>query len=177
MMMIIDILPSSDLKISKYLTGHNVDALPNLYKEIKSNKCLKRNLCVYLHELVRIKELARDDKYNYNIELSKIPNKNVIVENGHIANMVYIKMTDRKMFKNYMREFKHRKHTWNYTAIVYKNKNCKNDYEKKLNQELARVLHQSQIEYTVVNKQKMILNRKEILRQIKTLQDPKPDEN
>jgi len=172
MIMIIDILPSSDLKISKYLLRHNVEILPNLYKEIKSNKCQKRNNCMYLHELVRIKEFMRDDKLNYDIELSKIPNKNIIIENGHIANMAYIKMMDKKMFKIYMREFKHRKHTWNYSAIVYKNKNYKNEYDKKLAKELSIVLKQSQIQYTIVGKPKITLTRKEILKQIQSLKNP-----
>ncbi len=176
MIMIIDILPSSDLRISKYLSRHSVEVFPNFYKEIKSNKCQKRINCVYLHELIRIKEFMRDDKLNYDIELSKIPNKNIIIENGHISNMTYIKMMDKKMFKSYMRDFKHKKHTWNYSAIVYKNKKYKNEYEKKLTKELYIVLRQSQIKYIVVNRAKITANRKEILKQIQSLKDPIAEE-
>lgn len=150
MIMIIDIF--SSLNISKYF-GQQKSPIKmeyNIFKWSKKNSNCKNINCNSFNELVMLKEIIRDDKLFDKINMSIIPEKTIIVDNGHILNMLYLRLSNRKMYKNYMREFKHRKHNWNYVAFVVKNgREPRNEFEKKLVKELQFVLKQSQIEYKV----------------------------
>ena len=146
--MIIDIF--SSLNISKYF-GQQKSPLKiehNILKWSKKSSNCKNINCNSFNELVMLKEIIRDDKLFDKINMSIIPEKTVIIDNGHITNMLYLRLSNRKMYKSYMREFKHRKHNWNYVAFVVKNgREPKNEFENKLIKELQFVLKQSQIKH------------------------------
>ncbi len=169
MLMIIDI-DCHNLNISNYLERHDINVFPDIYKQSKKISKCKSDVCASLYELIMIKELIRDEKLFDKINMGSLKDKNVIISNGHLVNMAFIKMTNKNIFKHYMREFKHRKHSWNYIVVFVKDsKKDKTDFNKKLLKELKSVLKQSQIEPIIINKIKTnTMLRKEILKYIKT---------
>lgn len=153
MIMVVDVF--SSINILKYFNQQKpvITIEKNLYKESKKNSNCRNVNCAAFNELVMLKELIRDDKLFEKISMGVINGKNIIIDNGHITNMAYLKMSNKKMFKIYMREFKHRKHNWNYVAFLVKNaKIAKNEFENKLLKELQAVLKQSQIEFVVFDR-------------------------
>ena len=155
MVMVVDIF--SSINIVKYF-GQQKPAIsiePNVYRECKKNSNCRNINCSSLNELIMLKELIRDDKIFEKMHMGFIPDKTVVIDNGHITNMLYLKLSNKKMFKIYMREFKHRKHNWNYVAYVVKNTRVpKNDLENKLVGELKSVLKQAQIEVVTFDRKK-----------------------
>ncbi len=155
MIMIIDLF--SSMNIVKYFCQQKppICIQKNLYMESKKNSNCKNINCFSMNELVVLKELARDDKIFDKIHMGFLPEKTVVVDNGHITNLLYLKLANKKMFKIYMREFKHRKHNWEYIAFVIKNTRVpKNDFEKKLIKELSSILKQSQIQVIIFDRKK-----------------------
>jgi len=155
MVMVVDIF--SSVNIVKYF-GQQKPAIniePNIYHECKKSSNCRNINCSSLNELIMLKELIRDDRIFDKMHMGFIPDKTVVVDNGHITNMLYLKLSNKKMFKIYMREFKHRKHNWNYIAYIVKNTRVpKNDFENKLNKELNSILKQAQIECVVFDRKK-----------------------
>ena len=165
-MQIIDPLPNSKLNISKYLSRHKIDVLENLHKEMKKKSTCDLSKCSCLNELVNLKEITRDREWFYGFDLETKKGSGVVVDNGHITNLLYSKLVDKKLYKDYMRDFKKQRHEWNYRAIVIKNRKAVNtEYDKLLYKELLPTLRQSQIEFTVISKFGSITKlRKEILK-------------
>lgn len=145
MVMVVDLF--SSLNISKYF-GQQKNPIKiehNIYKWSKKNSNCKHINCNSFNELVMLKEIIRDDKLFDKIQMGIVQDKTIVVDNGHILNMLYLRLSNRKMYKTYMREFKQRKHNWNYVAFVVKNGRApKNEFENKLLKELPFVLKQSQ---------------------------------
>lgn len=151
--MIIDLF--SSINIAKYFGQQKppIKIEENLYKQSRKNSNCRNINCSSLNELVMYKELNRDDKLFDKIHMGIINDKTVIIDNGHITNLLYIRLANKKMYKSYMREFKHRKHSGNYMAFVIKNgRQPKNEFENKLLKELQFVLRQSQIDYKVFDR-------------------------
>ena len=152
---VIDIF--SSINIAKYFGQQKppIKIEENIYKNSKKNSNCKNINCSSLNELVMLKELNRDDKLFDKIHMGILQDKTVIIDNGHITNLLYIRLSNKKMYKSYMREFKHRKHTGNYIAFVIKNgKQPKNDFENKLLKELKLVLKQAQVEIQIFDRNK-----------------------
>ena len=173
--MVIDPLPSSNLNINKYLKRHNFSILEDISKEnINKVSCGHGVSCALFNELVMLKEFNRDDKLFFDRELRKTEPLPIFVENGHITNLLYCKMSDIKLYKEYMKEFKKRRRNWEYRAIVVRNnKMAQSAVERKMNDELLRVLKQSQIKFTIINKFKNVtFLRKSIFRQIQNIINP-----
>lgn len=173
-LMIIDLLPSSKLDITKYLERHGIYAMSDFYKENRFRvKCDHDDLCGVLNEMVMMKDFKRDDELYFNYKLNKFNDKLHIFENSHISNLVYCRLSNKKLYKHYMKEFKTRRNHWNYQAIVIKKKDmAKNSKEEKLLKELVPVLRQSQINYTVLDKWKNLTHlRKDIMRQIEVIKN------
>ncbi len=150
MIMIVDIF--SSLNISKYFGQQKsqIKIEHNIYKWSKKSSNCKNINCNSFNELVMLKEIIRDDKLFDKINMGIIPEKTIIVDNGHISNMLYLRLSNRKMYKSYMREFKHRKHNWNYVVFLVKNgREPRNEFENKLVKELKFVLKQSQVDFKV----------------------------
>lgn len=153
MVMIVDLF--SSLNIMKYFGQQKspINIEHNIYKLEKKNANCKHINCNSFNHLVMLQEINRDDKLFDRIGMEIIKEKTIVVDNGHILNMLYLRLSNRKMYKTYMREFKHRKHNWNYVAIVIKNgREPRNDFEKKLIKELQFVLKQSQIEIIIFDR-------------------------
>jgi len=151
--MIIDIF--SSINIAKYFGQQKppIKIEENIYKQNRKNSNCRNLNCTSLNELVMLKELSRDDKLFDKIHMGIINEKTIVIDNGHITNLLYIRLANKKMYKTYMREFKHRKHTGNYIAFVIKNgRQPRNDFENKLLKELQFVLRQSQIDYEVFDR-------------------------
>ena len=173
--MVVDPLPSSNLNINKYLKRHDFSILEDLGKEnLHKVTCGHGATCALFNELVMMKEFNRDDRLYFDRELRKTEPQPIFVENGHITNLLYCKLSDVKLYKEYMKEFKKRRRNWEYRAIVVRNaKMATSTLEKKMNNELLRVLQQSQIKYTIINKFKNVtFLRKSIFRQIQTIINP-----
>jgi len=173
--MVIDPLPSSNLNINKYLKRHNFSILEDLAKETRLKSCCENKLnCIQLNELIMMKEFNRDDKLYFDRELRKVEPSPIFVENGHITNLLYCKISDVKLYKDYMKEFKKRRRNWEYKAIVIRNtKAAQNAFEKKINDELLRVLKQSQIKHVIVSKFKNVtFLRKNVFRHIQNIINP-----
>lgn len=173
--MVVDPLPSSNLNINKYLKRHDFSILEDIGKE-NAHKitCGHDVTCALFNELVMMKEFNRDDRLYFDRELRKTEPQPIFVENGHITNLLYCKLSDAKLYKEYMKEFKKRRRNWEYRAIVVRNtKMASNPLEKRMNNELIRVLQQSQIKYTIINKFKNVtFLRKSIFRQIQNIVNP-----
>lgn len=155
MVMIVDIF--SSLNISKYFVQQKnpIKIEQNIYKWSKKSSNCKNINCNSFNELVMLKEIIRDDKLFDKINMGILPNRTIVIDNGHILNMLYLRISNRKMYKLYMREFKHRKHNWNYIAFVIKNgRDPRNEFENKLLKELPFVLKQSQAECIVLDYKK-----------------------
>jgi hypothetical protein len=153
MIMIVDIF--SSINILKYFNQQKpvISIEKNLYKESKKNSNCRNINCAAFNELVMLKELIRDDRLFEKISMGVINEKNIIIDNGHITNMTFLKMSNKKMYKMYMREFKHRKHNWNYVVFLVKNSRTpKNEFENKLLKDLNYVLNQSQVEFVVFDR-------------------------
>jgi len=173
--MVVDPLPSSNLNINKYLKRHDFSILEDISKENLSKvTCGHSVTCGLFNELVMLKEFNRDDRLYFDRELRKMEPQPIFVENGHITNLLYCKMSDVKLYKEYMKEFKKRRRNWEYKAIVVRNtKMATNALEKKMTTDLLRVLQQAQIKYTIINKFKNItFLRKSIFRHIQSIINP-----
>jgi hypothetical protein len=173
--MVVDPLPSSNLNINKYLKRHDFSILEDLAKEnVHKISCGHGITCALFNELVMMKEFNRDDKLYFDRELRKTEPQPIFVENSHITNLLYCKLSDIKLYKEYMKEFKKRRRNWEYRAIVVRStKMAQTPLEKKMNNELLKVLKQSQIKYTVINKFKNVtFLRKSIFRQIQNIVNP-----
>lgn len=168
MAMVIDPLPSSNVNIEKYLSRHKIEILEDMYNSSKISRSCSKTHCCALGELVMLKELSRDDDLFFKNQLDEDHARNYVVNNGHIYNMLYAKMLDNKLFKSYMREFKKRRHKWQYKAIVIRNnKQIQTPQEKHVLQELNLILKQSQIEVQVIsNVRTVTLLRKEIYKSL-----------
>jgi len=153
MVMVVDIF--SALNISKYF-GQQKNPIKiehNIFKWSKKTANCKHLNCNSFNELVMLKEIIRDDRLFDKINMGIITDKTVVVDNGHILNMLYLRLSNSKMYKQYMREFKHRKHNWSYVAFVIKNGRApRNEFENKLVKELQFVLKQSQVECIVFDR-------------------------
>lgn len=151
--MVIDIF--SSINISKYFGQQKppIKIEENIYKQAKKNSNCRNVNCSSMNELIMFKELNRDDKLFDKIHMGIIKDKTIIIDNGHVTNLLFIRLSNKKMYKTYMREFKHRKHSGNYIAFVIKNgRQPKNEFENKLLKELQFVLRQSQIECQVFDR-------------------------
>lgn len=170
MVMVIDPLPSSNVNIEKYLSRHKIEIMEDLYNTTSMNKSCSKTSCESLGELVMLKELSRDENLFFKNQLDEDHAKNYIVNNGHIYNMLNIKLMDNKLFKSYMREFKKRRHKWQYKALVIRNnKNIVSSQEKQVINELNSILNQSQIDFQIINNiRTTTLLRKEIYKNILT---------
>jgi len=167
--MIVDPLPSSNLNINKYLKRHSFSILDDLNKQnVYNTRCAHGVTCSIFNELIMLKEFARDDRLYFDRELNRTDSQAIFVENGHVANLLYCKMSDPKLYKEYMKEFKKRRRNWDYKAIVVRNsKLAQNALEKKMNIEILRVLKQAQIKFTIISKFKNVtFLRKNIYRHI-----------
>jgi hypothetical protein len=173
--MVVDPLPSSNLNINKYLKRHDFSILEDLAREnIAKVTCGHSVTCTLFNELVMMKEFVRDDRLYFDRELRKTEPQPIFVENGHITNLLYCKLSDVKLYKEYMKEFKKRRRNWEYRAIVVRNsKMATSALEKKMTSELLRVLQQAQIKYTIINKFKNVtFLRKSIFRHIQNIINP-----
>jgi len=168
MVMVIDPLPASNVNIEKYLSRHKIDILEDICNSPKTSKSCSKINCSALSELIMMKELMRDDDLFFKNQLDEDHAKNYIINNGHIYNMLYCKKLNIKLYKTYMREFKKRRHKWDYKAIVIKNsKYIQSSQDKKIIQELNLILKQSQIDFHTINNVRTVtLLRKEIYKNI-----------
>lgn len=168
MAMVIDPLPSSNVNIEKYLSRHKINMLEDIYNSSKISKACSRTQCCALGELVMLKEFSRDDDLFFKNQLDEDHAKNYIINNGHIYNMLHVKALDNKLFKAYMREFKKRRHKWQYKAIVIRsNKQPVTPQEKQTIQDLNSILKQSQIDFQIINNIRTVtLLRKEIYKNL-----------
>lgn len=167
--MIVDILPSSKLDIQKYLDRHGISVFEDYQKDNKfRSKCQHDVYCDILNELVMMKDFQRDDRLSIEYKMDKITSDVFIFENSHIGNLVYCKISNKKLYKHYMKELKNRRRHWNYYAIIItKPGMAKNKKEEKLIKELENVLVQSQINYKHLNKwENVTYLRKDILKEI-----------
>ena len=168
MAMVIDPLPSSNVNIEKYLSRHKINILEDIYNSSKVSKACSKTQCCALGELVMLKEFSRDEDLFFKNQLDEEHAKNYIVNNGHIYNMLHAKTLDDKLYKSYMREFKKRRHKWQYKAIVVRNsKQLVTAQEKQTMQELSSILKQSQIDFHIINNVRTVtLLRKEIYKNL-----------
>jgi len=168
-LMILDLLPSSKLDITKYLDRHKIGVYPDIYKENKHRvKCEHDMFCGVFNELVMVKDFQRDDDIIIKHKLDVFTRKLFIFENSHITNLIYCKFSNKKLFKHYMKEFKRRRKDWKYTALIIKKKGmAKNKKEESLLKEVIPVLKQCQIDYHIIDKWKTLtFLRKEVLKQV-----------
>jgi len=173
-LMIIDLLPSSKLDITKYMDRHGILVHPDIHRENRYRvKCEHDAFCGVFNELVMIKDFKRDDEMIIKHKLDILQSKIFMFENSHISNLVYCKISNKKIYKQYMKEFKKRRSNWHYSAIIIKKKDMtKNSREEKLLKELMPVIKQCQIDYTVIDKWKTLTYlRKEIMRQVQASQN------
>lgn len=154
--MVVDIF--NTLNIAKFFNQpnqkkYNIHVLENLYVSSKKNSNCKNVNCASLNELVMLKELNRDDSVFDKVHMGIIQEKTMIVDNGHITNLLFMRLSNKKMYKIYMREFKKRKHNVNYVVFFIKNaRPPRNEFETKLLKELNSVLKQIQIEINIFDK-------------------------
>lgn len=177
--MIVNVLPSIDLDISKYLDRHGVHVHEDIRKDIKfKGKCAHGVFCPVENELVMLKEFLRDDDLFHKIQMDIINENIILFENSHITNMVNCKFSNKKLFKYYFQEFKKRKKNWIYSAIIFKKRNmAKNKKEQKMLDEMQSILKQCGIKCYVINNYKNVtLLKKEILRQINVIKNRKNNE-
>ena len=171
--MVIDMSPNSKLDISKYLSRHNITVHEDNFKENKFKaKCGHDELCPVTNELVMMKDFKRDDELNIQHKMDYIGDKLFVFENNHIANLVYCKMSNKKLFKHYMKEFKARRRAWNYYAIVVKKDDAlMTKKELKINNELMSVLDQCQVDKIIFDKMYNLTHmRKDIYKIIEGIQ-------
>jgi KaiC/GvpD/RAD55 family RecA-like ATPase len=167
MVMVIDPFTASNLKIKKYLARHRIEILDNIQNSLSSAHTCDRDKCLSSHELIMIKELKREDDLFFKNQLNEDKAKDYIIDNGHILNMLMLKLVDKKMFKEYMREFKKRRHKWTFRAIVVRNKQASTPEEKRMSNELNSILKQSQIDYVMIsNIRTLTLLRKEVYKNL-----------
>ncbi len=80
-----------------------------------------------------IKDFQRDYTIGTHFEMDRLLDKMYIFENSHITNLVYCKLSNKKLYKHYMKEMKKRRVKWKYIALVIKKKDmAKNAKEEKL---------------------------------------------
>ena len=182
-LMIVDVLPSSRLEISKYLDRHGISIHPDIRKENKyKNKCIHDVYCGIQNELIMMKDFRRDDDLNIKYKMDYLDSSLHIFENSHIANLIYCKLSNKKLYKQYMKEFKNRRRHWTYYAIVIANKNTvRNKKEGRLLNEVAPVLKQSQIPFKEIKSwHNLTYLRKDILKEIQDIhteaEKKKPDD-
>ena len=171
-LMIIDLLPSLRLDITKYLDRHGIAVYQDFHKENRFRvKCEHDRFCSVFNELVMIKDFQRDDQLKWDFKMDKYENRLFVFENSHISNLVYCRLSNKKLYKHYMKELKKRRRSWKYNAIVIKKRGmAKSKKEEKLLRELLPVLKQSQINYTVIDHWKnLTFLRKEVLKEINTI--------
>jgi hypothetical protein len=171
--MVIDILPGSKLDISKYLERNGVKVHPDMHKQNKFKvKCQHDEFCPIFNELVMIKDFKRDDELSIKHRMDYIQDKMFVMENNHISNLIYCKLSNKKLFKHYMKELKSRRRHWNYYAIVAKKDNAAyTKKEQKLINELIPVLDQCQVQYKIFDKwQNLTYLRKDILKEIQSIE-------
>ena len=170
--MIVDILPNSKLDIAKYLDRHGIDVYPDFHKENRFKvKCVHDEFCGVLNELVMLKDFKRDDEINIGHQMDYLPSKMFIFENGHVSNLAYCRISNKKLFKHYMKELKNRRRHWNYHAIVIKKPGmAKTKKEQRLYNEIDPILQQCQISYKVLDKWPGLTQlRKDILKEIQEI--------
>jgi hypothetical protein len=170
--MIIDILPNSKLDIAKYLDRHHISVHQDFHKENRFKvKCVHDEFCGVLNELVMMKDFRRDDEISIAHKMDYQPEKMFIFENGHVSNLVYCKISNKKLFKHYMKELKNRRRSWNYHAIVIKSPTKpKTKKEQRLYDEIDPILQQCQISCKVLDKwQGLTQLRKDILKEIQEI--------
>jgi hypothetical protein len=173
-LMIIDILPSSKLDITKYMERHEIPVFPDLHKENRFRiKCEHDAFCGVFNELVMMKDFQRDDDIIIKHKMDILQKKLFIFENSHISNLLYCRLSNKKLYKHYMKEFKRRRKDWKYTALVIRKKGlAKNKKEETLYKEIIPVLKQCQINYKVIDKWKnLTFLRKEILKQVNSTEE------
>ncbi len=153
-LMVIDVLPSSKLDIVRHMSKNGFNVYRDIHKENKHRiKCVHDVFCPIFNELVMMKDFRRDDELSVKFKLDILEDKLFVFENSHISNLVYCKMSNKSLFKSYMKEFKKRRINWHYSAIVLKkNGMAKNSREESILRELMLVLRQCRIDYTVINK-------------------------
>jgi hypothetical protein len=167
--MVIDILPSSKLDIQKYLDRHGVTVFSDYHKENRfRNKCEHDEFCDMFNELVMMKDFQRDDRLNIEYKMDKITEDVFVFENSHISNLVYCRLSNKKLYKHYMKELKNRRRQWVYYAIIIsKEGQAKNKKDQKIIKELEYVLEQSQIKFKHMDKwDNVTYLRKDILKEI-----------
>jgi len=173
-LMIVDLLPSSKLDIVKVLTKEGIAVYEDIHKQNRFRiKCEHDAFCGIYNELVMIKDFQRDYEIGTNFEMDRLLDKLFIFENSHITNLVYCKISNKKLYKHYMKEMKKRRIKWRYVALIIKKKDmAKNAKEEKLMKELMPVLKQSQIDYIVIDKWKTVASlRREIVKQVQAMKN------
>jgi hypothetical protein len=178
--MVIDMAPNSKLDISKYLSRHGINVYDDNFKENKfKSKCGHDEFCPVTNELVMMKDFKRDDELNIQHKMDYIGDRLFVFENNHIANLVYCKISNKKLFKHYMKELKARRRHWNYYAIIVKKDDAlMTKKELKINAELISVLEQCQVEKVVFDKMYNLTHmRKDIFKLIEGIQDRIKKEN
>ena len=171
--MVVDILPNSKLDIVKYLDRHDIDVNPDFHKENRfKSKCSHNEFCGVLNELVMIKDFRRDDELSIAHKMDYRPEQVFVFENSHISNLVYCRISNKKLFKHYMKELKSRRRHWNYHAIIIKKPTmAKTKKEQKLYNEIDPILQQAQISCKILDKwQNMTQLRKDILKEVQGIQ-------
>jgi hypothetical protein len=170
--MIIDPFPSSKLDIRKYLERHEIVVHEDFYKEnLYRIKCDHDKLCGIFNELVMLKDFKRDDELSIKHKMDYIDNDLFVAENGHIANLIYCHMSNKKLYKQYMKEFKSRRRHWKYIAlIVIKPNQARTKLDNRIIKELEIVLTQSQIEHKKISNWNTITTlRKDILKELNSI--------
>jgi len=172
--MIIDPLMSSKLDIRKYLDRHGINVFEDFYKEnIHRNKCVHDKLCGVYNELIMLKDFKRDDGLNVGYQMDRIQDELFVFENSHVSNLVHCKVGNKKLYKQYMKEFKNRRRKWHYIAIIVtKPENAKTKEDKSILKELESVLKQSQVECKYIKNWKTVtFLRKEILKELNMIRE------
>lgn len=173
-LMIIDLLPSSKLDIVKTLSKEGMMVYEDIQKQNRFRiKCEHDVFCGLFNELVMIKDFQRDYDISTNFEMDRLLDKMFVFENSHITNLVYCKLSNKKLYKHYMKEMKKRRVKWKYIALIIKKKDmAKNGKEEKLLKELMPVLKQSQIDYITIDKWKTVASlRREIVKQVQAMKN------
>ena len=168
--MIVDPLPSSKLDIKKYLDRHGITVHDDFFKEnLFRIKCEHDKTCGIYNELVMLKDFRRDDSLSVKYQMNYIEDDMFVFENSHISNLIYCRMSNKKLYKQYMKEFKTRRRHWKYFALIVSRpvSQVKNKAENQLLKELEYILTQSQIEYKrIANWNTITTLRKEILKEL-----------
>jgi hypothetical protein len=173
-LMIIDLLPSSKLDIVKTLSKEGIMVYDDIQKQNRFRiKCEHDAFCGMFNELVMMKDFQRDYDISTNFEMDRLLDKMFVFENSHITNLVYCKLSNKKLYKHYMKEMKRRRIKWKYIALVIRKKDmAKNAKEERLLKELMPVLKQSQIDYIVIDKWKTVASlRREIVKQVQSMKN------